>query len=130
MTEISSAIATRLQPRLHVAVIGALGIGDREQKAFTAVEKAQAPDISAQERPQPVRDPAREPYATAFGREHLGARRRVAIHAPDRVLEPHHRIVQQRLPEAADRPVADNPLMYQIVSESRAAAAEQAQDVV
>src|ERR1700722_17058600 len=130
MTEISSAIAARLEPRLHVAIIGAFGIGDREQEAFTAIEKAEAPNIGAQERPQPVGDPAAERYAAAGCYQHLRARRRIAIHAPDRVLEPDDRIVQERFGETAYLALANDPLMHQIVGETRAAAAEQPQDVI
>src|SRR6266699_4351049 len=103
MTEISSSIAARPQPCLRVAIIGALRIGDRKQKAFTAVEKTQAPHIGAKERPKPMRNPACEGYPAPGGDEHVGARRRIAIHAPDRVLDPQDGIMQERLGEAADR---------------------------
>ena len=57
MSEISSATLPR-EPRLHVAVIGALGIGDRQHETGRAVEEAELEQIDAQERPDAVRDTA------------------------------------------------------------------------
>jgi hypothetical protein len=39
----------RREPRFHVAVVAAFGVGDGEQKSFGAVKKAQAQHVGAQE---------------------------------------------------------------------------------
>src|SRR5580698_2237721 len=44
------------EPRFHVAVIAAFGVGDGEQKSFGAVEKSQAQHVGAQERIKSMTD--------------------------------------------------------------------------
>src|SRR5437879_12787042 len=97
MIEIKSATAAPREPGLHVAVVGALGVGDREQKAFAAVEKAKAQHIGAKERPQAVGDAARERDAAPARDQHLGAGGRVAVDARDRLLEARRRLVLELL---------------------------------
>ena len=53
MTEISSVTALPREPRLHVAVVGAFGVRDGQQKALRAVEEAKLQHIHAQEREEP-----------------------------------------------------------------------------
>jgi hypothetical protein len=49
--EISSATLPSFQPGFHVAIIGSLGIRDREQKAFAPVQKASPQKIGPEKRP-------------------------------------------------------------------------------
>src|SRR5580704_13773559 len=53
------ALAGR-EPRLHVAVIAAFGVGDGKQKSLGAAEKAQAQHVGAQERKKTVTDAGEE----------------------------------------------------------------------
>ena len=44
----------------------------------------------------------------------LGAGGRIAVHARQRILEPQHRIVDQRLVQPRHRSVADHPLVHEV----------------
>src|SRR5262245_40546844 len=101
------------KPRLHVAIVCTLRIGDREQKARVSVEEPEPQHIGAEERPDPVRDAVRERDAPAGGDQHLGAGGRVAVDARDRLLEPRDRAMCELLGETPDRAVADHPLMHE-----------------
>src|ERR1700680_4715788 len=94
-----SVLAAPREPRLHVAIIAAFGVRDRQQKAFAAVEEAEAQHIGAEERPQAVPDSACERHARVGGEQHLGAGGRVAVDARYRLLEPRHRMVRELLLE-------------------------------
>src|SRR5437763_10599574 len=111
MSEISSATLPR-EPRLHVAVIGALGIGDRQHEARRAVEEAELEQIDAQERPDAVRDTAERGNLAARDSELLSAERGILIDAADRIFQPGHRIVQERLLEPRHGAVAYDPLVH------------------
>src|SRR5713101_6388814 len=107
MTLMRSATATPRRPRFHVAIIGALGIGDREQKPFASVEKSQPPDIGAEEGPKPVGNAAGKRHFAARGRKHRRARGRIAIHARDRVLDLRHRKMIEWMGQTAALSIAD-----------------------
>src|ERR1043165_4613307 len=87
MTEISSATPTPRTPCLHATIIGPFGIRDGEEKTCAAVEKAQAQHVSAKERPNPMKDAAREGYGAAACYQHFGPGGRVAVDARDRLFE-------------------------------------------
>ena len=60
----------------------------------------------------------------------LGAGGRIAVHPRQRVLEPAHRIVHQRLVQPRHRAVADHALMHEVAGEIRLVAPEQPQHVI
>src|SRR4051794_37455017 len=97
MTEISSFTALPRKPRLHVTIVGPFGIGDREHETRRAIEEPELEQIDAQECAGAVRDAGQERYLAIRSGELFGAERRVLIDTTDRVLQPRHRIVQQRI---------------------------------
>src|SRR5437660_12050986 len=130
MTEISSATTPPFQPRLHVAVVAALGVGDGEEEAFGPVEEAEAQHIGAQERADAVADAGHEAHAAARGDDRLGAGGGIAVDARYRVFELEHRMMEQRLGKPRDRAVAYNALVHDHIGETRPAATKEAQHVV
>src|SRR5690349_1680287 len=106
----SSCLAALRQPRLHVTIVCALRVGDREQESLAAVEETETQHVGAEERPQAVGDPLRERHPPAGSDQHLGAGGGIAVDARDRLLEPADRMMRELLAEAGNRAVADHPL--------------------
>ncbi len=96
---------------------------------------------------RPSRNPARNTYvrtnahsarATASTRpadlpaspQLLRRQRRIAIHLADQIVEVHERLVHDRLPQRAERPVDDHALVHAVVGKAGAAAAEEAHHVI
>src|SRR3954469_15598972 len=97
MTEISSFTALPRKPRLHVAIVGPLGVGDRQHEPGRAIEKPELEQVDAQERCGAVRNAGEERYLAIRGGKLLGAERRILVDAADRILEAPDRIMQQRI---------------------------------
>src|SRR5712692_11537116 len=111
MTEISSATAATappFEPRLHVAVVAALGVRHGEQKSLRAIEEAGAQHVGAQERCQTVADAGHERDLSARVHERLRTGGRIAVDPRQRVLELEHRMMNERLRQPRDEAVADD----------------------
>src|SRR5215470_17409491 len=94
------ALAARQQPCLHVAIVSALSVRDRQQQPFATVEKSGPQDIGAHKRPKPVQKAACERHPPPRSHHLLSARAGIAIDARERVLDAIDGIVQERLLEA------------------------------
>src|SRR4051794_30266136 len=123
MSEISSITLPR-KPCLHVAVIGAFCVRDRQHEAGRPIEKAELEQIDAQERAGAVRDAAEHRNLTPGDRELLTAERGILINATDSVLQPRNRIMQQRLLEPRHTALAYHALVHHVVGEAALVAAE------
>src|SRR5215471_14267555 len=125
MTEIRSYTLASCKPGFHVSVVRPLGVSDREQEAFATVEKPEPHDVRPQKRPHAMGYSAGERNPPRRG-EHLGAGRRVAVHPAKGVFKPQDRMMIEGARKTADRSLANDALVNEIVAEARLFAAEQA----
>src|SRR5215213_12043278 len=113
----SSFTASPRKPRLLIAIICTLGVGDRQHEASGAVEEAKLEQVDAQECADAVRRAAERRNLAIRDRELLGAERGVLIDAADRILQPRDWIMQQGLFEPPYRPVTHDALVHQVIGE-------------
>src|SRR5260221_5690554 len=83
----------RQQHELEIAVIRALGVGDREHEAFAAVEPPAAQDVSARESPQPVPERAAEAGTVPALEQHRRAGTGITVDLFQRFLQARHRLL-------------------------------------
>src|SRR5262245_23512607 len=118
MIEISSVTAASQKPSLHVAVVGAFRIGDREEKTLASIEKSRAQDVSAGEGEQPAHDSGDEPYPFAGSNHLLRAQRRVGVGAPDCILDPHDGMMHDHARQPPDGAVQLDLLVDRAAAEA------------
>ena len=105
------------------------GFGPQKSHALALATGTWVLSIDADERVTPELAAAIR-AAIAGGDDYLGACRRIAVHARKRVLEPRHRMVDERRPQPLDHTGADHALVDDGVIEAGLAAAEQPQHVI
>ena len=117
----------KLHPALHVFPENSLRVDGGIEKAFASIKEAAPQYIGAEECEAAAQNAAGKADFPALRRKFRRSKRRIGLHAAQRIVEVPYRMMLHRRVEMADRALVHDFLMHDVVREVGLFAPEQAQ---